>query len=96
MRVCAPEIPCVGNTDARLLRTADAVRRDLAEGAATPALWGDAVEGLYERGTRLFLEQCPGHTLSRIGPLIAPDARFGAVEELGLTGAAFLPNRERR
>jgi malonate decarboxylase epsilon subunit len=62
----APRIPYIGNRRARVLRTAEAVRDDLATNLRYPVRWHDATVVLRELGVRVMVEMPPGHTLSQL------------------------------
>ena len=84
-----PPIPVVAGIDARLVRrrtdAIDTLSRQLAE----PIAWSSAVDALYERGCRVFVELPPGNALSRrIGKRFA-DVEARAVDEFqSLDGVA--------
>jgi malonate decarboxylase epsilon subunit len=70
-----PRIPYVSNTRARILRTAAAIREDLATNVMYPVRWHDAVTVLVELGVRLFVELPPGHVLTGLVAAAFPDIR---------------------
>jgi len=54
----------LANVNARAVRTAQGVARDLADNIAHGVRWHDATAVAQELGCELFLEVPPGHTLS--------------------------------
>lgn len=57
-------IPVFANTSARPVRTPEEIRRALLAQVASPVLWEQSVEAMYDTGVRLFVEVGPGATLS--------------------------------
>ena len=90
-----PSVSYVGNRRARVLRTAEAVRDDLANGVAGPVRWHDATTVLFELGARLFVEMPPGNVLTRLATAAFPEARAVAMSDAGLDSAAALITRAR-
>lgn len=74
-----PKIPISSNVNSRLLRQADAVKEDLAKSICYPVRWHDAVNLLYETGTRLFIEMPPGDVLSKLANQAFSDVRTMAI-----------------
>jgi malonate decarboxylase epsilon subunit len=66
MNLRAPQVPYVGNVNARAMRTKELVADDLANNIAHGVRWHDATTVLEELGCHLFLEMPPGHTLSEL------------------------------
>jgi malonate decarboxylase epsilon subunit len=64
MNLRAPQVPYVGNVNARAMRTKELIAGDLANNIAHGVRWHDATTVLEELGCHLFLEMPPGHTLS--------------------------------
>jgi malonate decarboxylase epsilon subunit len=64
MSVSDPRVPYIANVNARAVRTAQGVARDLADNIAHGVRWHDATTVAQELGCDLFLEMPPGHTLS--------------------------------
>lgn len=93
IRVHTPRIPFAGNRTARPLRTAEAIRDDLAASIAAPVRWHDATSLLYELGARLFIEMPPGRVLSDLAAHAFADARCIAVAERGVKAAILLTKR---
>ena len=59
-----PKLIYVANVNARAVRTARGVAKDLADNIAHGVRWHDATTVAQELGCELFLEVPPGHTLS--------------------------------
>jgi malonate decarboxylase epsilon subunit len=59
-----PNTIYLANVNARAVRTAQGVARDLADNIAHGVRWHDATAVAQELGCELFLEVPPGHTLS--------------------------------
>jgi malonate decarboxylase epsilon subunit len=89
-----PQIPYAANTTARILHTAESIRNDIAQSIASPVLWHDATTILYERGTRLFVEMCPGHVLTDLACKAFPSARSVAAHGMRLDSLLYLMKRE--
>ena len=64
MNLREPQVPYIGNVNARALRTKELVADDLANNIAHGVRWYDATIALKELGCHPFLEMAPGHTLS--------------------------------
>jgi malonate decarboxylase epsilon subunit len=64
MTVKDPKPIYLANVNARAVRTAKGVARDLADNIAHGVRWHDATTVAQELGCELFLECPPGHTLS--------------------------------
>lgn len=62
----APQIPVVGNVNALPLRTADAVRADLAGQLTASVRWTDSMRLLAAEGVTLVLELGPGDVLANL------------------------------
>lgn len=92
----APRIPYVGNTNARLLRRADAIRDDLACGIASTVYWHKATTLLSELGVRLFLEMPPGHILTNLARQALPSVQSISLGETRLDSAVYMVHREHR
>jgi malonate decarboxylase epsilon subunit len=63
MSVSDPKVPYIANVNARAVRTAQGVAKDLADNIAHGVRWYDATIVAHELGCDLFLEMPPGHTL---------------------------------
>ncbi|SAK68218.1 malonyl CoA-acyl carrier protein transacylase [Caballeronia arationis] len=88
VRFDAPRIPYIGNRGARVLRTADAVRDDLATNLRHPVRWHEASVVLGELGARVFVEMPPGRTLTQLADEALPDIATVAVEQSSIGSAA--------
>ena len=90
MHLKQPKMVYVGNVTGRALRSAEAIRDDLARNIAHGVRWFDATTVLEELGCRLFLEMPPGHVLSKLAFKAFPDVRTLAVGEASLQEALEL------
>jgi malonate decarboxylase epsilon subunit len=63
MSVSDPKAIYIANVNARAVRTAQGVAKDLADNIAHSVRWHDATTVAHELGCDLFLEMPPGHTL---------------------------------
>jgi malonate decarboxylase epsilon subunit len=63
MSVNNPKTTYIANVNARAVRTAQGVAKDLADNIAHGVRWYDATIVAQELGCELFLEMPPGHTL---------------------------------
>jgi len=66
-------LPCSSNVTGRLLRSAAAVREDLARLTAEPVQWRDSVAILVESGIDVFVQARPGRTLVDLAARQHPD-----------------------
>ncbi|MFB6364939.1 malonate decarboxylase subunit epsilon [Paenibacillus elgii] len=89
-----PTVPYAANVNARTLKNAAAIRKDLALSVAKPVRWHDATTLLYERGARLFVEMSPGHILTDLASAAFPTARSISFSKSGLEDAKILILRE--
>lgn len=89
----SPDIPYACNRTARLLRSAEQIRDDLAFNVSHPVKWHDISSILCENGSRLFIEMPPGNVLTTIGKRALSGARSVSVEENGFDNCAFLGRR---
>jgi malonate decarboxylase epsilon subunit len=69
----------LANVNARAVRTAQGVARDLANNIAHGVRWHDATTVACELGCELFLEVPPGHTLSDLASENLPDIQANAI-----------------
>lgn len=69
----APRSTYVGNRSARALRTADAIRDDLATNMRHTVRWFDALTAIVEFGATLLVEAPPGQVLTDIAHATHPD-----------------------
>jgi malonate decarboxylase epsilon subunit len=79
MAISAPRIAMYSNRSARPLRTADAVRDELALNMAYPVRWHDTMAALGGLGVMLLIEAPPGHTLTRLASVTLPETRWDVV-----------------
>ncbi|MBS8263869.1 malonate decarboxylase subunit epsilon [Mesobacillus boroniphilus] len=89
----SPEVPYACNRTARLLRSAEQIRDDLAFNVSHPVKWHDISTILCEFGTRLFIEMPPGNVLTTLAKRALPGARSVSVEENGFKNCLFLGKR---
>jgi malonate decarboxylase epsilon subunit len=88
-----PVIPYACNRTARLLRSQEQVRKDLAFNVSHPVMWHDISSILCENGTRLFIEMPPGNVLSNLSKKALPGARSLSVEENGFGNCLVMARR---
>ena len=62
--VSAPKIVYIANVNARVQRSAEAIKSDLADNIAHGVRWHDATSVAQELGCQLFLQAPPGHVLT--------------------------------
>jgi malonate decarboxylase epsilon subunit len=79
--IAAPRVALYSNRTARALKTAEAVREELAYNMAYPVLWHDTLTALGALGLSLLIESPPGHTLTRLATSILPDVTAMAAGE---------------
>jgi malonate decarboxylase epsilon subunit len=84
----APVIPYVGNRGARPLRTADAIRDDLATNLRYPVRWHESTIVLGELGVNVFVEMPPGRTLTQLADEALPEIATVAVEQASIASVA--------
>jgi len=94
IRLKDPTIPFGGNQTARPLRTAEAIKEDLASSIANPVRWHEATAVLYELGARLYVEMHPGRVLTELAKAAFPEARAVSVSESGWKTASILIKRQ--
>jgi malonate decarboxylase epsilon subunit len=83
----APSISYIGNRGARPLRTADAIRDDLATNLRYPVRWHESTIVLAELGANVFVEMPPGRTLTQLADEALPDIAKVAVEQAPIASA---------
>ncbi|MDQ1003468.1 malonate decarboxylase epsilon subunit [Neobacillus niacini] len=88
-----PVIPYACNRTARLLRSSEQVRQDLAFNVSHPVMWHDISSILCEHGTRLFIEMPPGNVLTSLSKKALPGARSLSVDENGFGNCLVLARR---
>jgi len=76
-----PTIPYASNSTGRLLKTGDAIKKDLWLSISTTVKWFDATTLIYESGARLFIEMEPSGVLAKIAAATFPDATVWNVNE---------------
>jgi len=79
-----PRIPYIDNRKGRALRSAEAIRDDLATNLAHPVRWHDATRVLCELGASLFVEMPPGRVLTDLASEAFPEVRAMAMEGASL------------
>lgn len=89
----SPIIPYACNRTARLLKSPEQIREDLAFNLSHPVKWHDISSVLCEHGTRLFIEMPPGNVLASLAKKALPGARALSVEENGFRNCLLLANR---
>jgi malonate decarboxylase epsilon subunit len=94
MNLRAPQVPYVGNVNARAMRTKELIAGDLANNIAHGVRWHDATTVLEELGCHLFLEMPPGHTLSDLAQQNLSGVRSIPVEARVLPRVLRLAQRE--
>lgn len=85
-----PNIPISSNRNSRILRSADDVKEDLAMSICYPVRWHDAVNLLYEKGARLFIEMPPGEVLTKLVYQAYQDVRALSVSKNGIDDCLYL------
>jgi malonate decarboxylase epsilon subunit len=89
-----PRVPYISNRGARALRSAHAIREDLATNVAHPVRWHDATAAIVERGASLFVEFPPGQVLTDLATAAFPCIRALAIATSRLDSAIALIQRE--
>jgi malonate decarboxylase epsilon subunit len=69
----------LANINARAVRTAQGVAKDLADNIAHGVRWHDATTVAYELGCELFLEVLPGYALSDLARENLPGVQAHAI-----------------
>ncbi|MFC7063454.1 malonate decarboxylase subunit epsilon [Halobacillus seohaensis] len=88
-----PCIPYASNHTGRVLKTGDAIKKDLAWNVSNSVRWHEATSLLYELGVRLFIEMLPGNVLTGLAKNSFPSARAISISENGMKTAAILVRR---
>ena len=96
MNLREPQVPYIGNVNARALRTKELVADDLANSIAHGVRWHDATTVLKELGCNLFLEMPPGHILSDLAKENLKGINAVPVEAGVLTRVLRLTQQEER
>jgi malonate decarboxylase epsilon subunit len=84
----APAVPYIGNRGARPLRTADAIRDDLATNLRYPVRWHESTILLAELGVDMLVEMPPGRTLTQLADEALPEISKVAVEQASIASVA--------
>lgn len=79
-----PKVIYVANVNARAVRTAQGVAKDLADNIAHGVRWHDSTTIAYELGCELFLEVPPGHALSDLAR-----ENLSGIQARGITSGTF-------
>lgn len=90
----APRAVYVGNRTARPLRTAEAIRDDLATNMRYTVRWFDALTVIIELGASVLVEAPPGQVLTSITRVAYPDVT--AVSACATPDERLVPLLERR
>ena len=85
-----PKIPISSNVTSRLLMQPDAVKEDLAKSICYPVRWHDAVNLLFESGTKLFIEMPPGDVLSKLAQQAFSDAQSMSISKNGIEDCFYI------
>jgi malonate decarboxylase epsilon subunit len=83
-----PRITYVGSIGPRIIREADALRRDLAAGVAHEVRWHDASTMLVELGATMLVEMIPGHVLTDLAQQAFSSVRALALDDAGAQAVA--------
>lgn len=89
-----PKIPISSNVNARILIHADAVKEDLAKSISQPVRWHEAVNLLYEMGTRTFIEMPPGEVLSKLTQQAFSDIQAMSIYKDGLEDCLYVMSKK--
>ncbi len=82
LEVLDPQMPLVNNADARVVRSAAAVREGLKRQVTAPVRWEQSMRVLREEGVRVFIEVGPGKILSGLVRQMDREATCLRVEDL--------------
>ncbi|HWK23614.1 MAG TPA: malonate decarboxylase subunit epsilon [Ureibacillus sp.] len=85
-----PKIPISSNSTSRLLMQADAVKEDLAKSICHPVRWHDAVNLLFETGTRLFVEMPPGEVLTKLAQHAFSEVRTMSISKNSIEDCMYV------
>lgn len=77
-----PRIPVLSNRTGRPLRTADAVREELAFNMAEPVLWNEVLQTLTSLSSAPLVETPPGHRLSQLAHAAFPHTPVFAATDM--------------
>ncbi len=88
-----PTIRYLTNTGGRAVKTAEAVRDDLAQSVAKPVQWYDAARLMAELGADCAVEMHPDHVLTRLLASSVPAVRALSMQDDGLQAVATRARR---
>jgi malonate decarboxylase epsilon subunit len=74
-----PKVIYIANVNARAVRTANDVAKDLADNIAHGVRWHDATSVAQELGCEMFLQLPPGHTLRDLAQENLSDVKANAI-----------------
>ena len=80
-----PDVPVVGNTKARYLKSVDQMKEELANQVCMCVQWEDTIQLLLSEGVDTFIEVGPGTVLCGLIKRIAPEAvsyHIGNIEDV--------------
>jgi [acyl-carrier-protein] S-malonyltransferase len=83
--VVAPQVPVVGNANARPLEEAGEIEQELGVQIANPVRWHESITLMAGAGVTTFIEFGPGKVLTGLVKRIVPEARL-----VNVSGAADL------
>lgn len=89
LSITEPEVPLVNNVDAKLVRTAAAVRDGLKRQVTSPVRWEESMRALRTEGVDLFIEVGPGKVLSGLIRQIDRAAECSHVEDVASLSEAL-------
>jgi [acyl-carrier-protein] S-malonyltransferase len=81
-----PNPPIVSNISARLLTTAEQVRKELADQICAAVQWARCVLAMERQGAGTFIEIGPGRALSKLVRRISDDARVLDADDVAASG----------
>jgi [acyl-carrier-protein] S-malonyltransferase len=87
--IAEPQIPLVNNVDARVVRSASAVRDGLKRQVTAAVRWEQSIRALRTEGVELFIEVGPGKVLSGLLRQIDRQAESLHVEDVASLNAAL-------
>lgn len=85
-----PHLRYMTNRRARVTRSLDLIREDVATNIAHAVRWYDATQVMVEMGVTLFFEVNPGHVLSSLAAEAFPEVRSVAIADKTLDYAVKL------
>ncbi len=84
-----PRVPLVNNFEARVVRSAEAVREGLKRQVTAPVRWEESMRVLRREGAEVFVEVGPGKVLSGLLRQIDREAACLHVEDVGSLNEAL-------